>query len=64
MLLMKYDNVGGSMVDWWYMGIGYSNHLIGNEQWMVDFNSRKRTKIICIDDEYLNAKEWEMSELS
>lgn len=55
-LLMASENVGGSMVDWWYIDIGFSNHLTRNKQWLVDFDSGKRTKIICANDEYLNAK--------
>lgn len=34
----------------------YSNHLTGNKQWLVDFDYRKRTKIRCTNDEYMNAK--------
>ncbi|XP_050878744.1 uncharacterized protein LOC127082551 [Lathyrus oleraceus] len=55
-LLMASENVGGSMVDWWYMDTGCSNHLSGNKQWLVNFDSCKRTKIRCDDDKYLNAK--------
>ncbi|XP_050889598.1 uncharacterized protein LOC127094869 [Lathyrus oleraceus] len=53
---MESENVGGSMVDWWYMDIGCSKHLTGNKQWLVDFVYGKRTKISCVNDEYLNAK--------
>lgn len=53
---MVYKNTGEKMVDWWYMDIVYSNHLIGNKQWLIGFDSDKRTKIRCADDEYLNAK--------
>ncbi|XP_050896012.1 uncharacterized protein LOC127102710 [Lathyrus oleraceus] len=35
---------------------GCSNHLIGNEKWLVDFDSRKRTRIRCPDDKYLNVE--------
>ncbi|XP_050876565.1 uncharacterized protein LOC127080280 [Lathyrus oleraceus] len=55
-LLMASANVGGSMVEWWYMDIGFSNHLTRNKQWLVDFDYGKRTKIICANGEYLNAK--------
>ena len=44
------------MVDWRYIDNDYPNHLTGNKQWLVDFGNSKRTKIICVDDEYLNAK--------
>lgn len=44
------------MVDWWYMDIGFSNHLTGNKKWLVNFDSGKRTKIKCTDNKYLNAK--------
>lgn len=53
---MAPENVGGSMVYRWYMSTGCSNHLTGDEQWLVDFDYGKRTKIICVNDEYLNAK--------
>ena len=33
-----------------------SNHLTGNKQWLIDFDSRRRTKIRCADDKYLNAE--------
>ena len=56
MLLMASENVGRSMLDWWYMDIGCSNHLTGNKQWLVDFGYSKRTKIRCDDDEYLNSR--------
>lgn len=42
--------------DWWYMDNGCSNYLIGNKKWMVDFDYRKRTKIRCINDKYLNVE--------
>lgn len=32
------------------------NHLTRNKQPLVDFYYDKRTKIKCVDDEYLNAK--------
>lgn len=38
------------------MDIGSSNHLTGNKQWLIDYDSRKRTNIICVNDKYLNAK--------
>ncbi|XP_050875303.1 uncharacterized protein LOC127078936 [Lathyrus oleraceus] len=39
---------------WWYIDTGCSKHLTGNKKWLVDFDSRKRIKIICADDKYLN----------
>lgn len=56
MLLMAFENEGEKMVDWWYMDIGSSNHLIGNKQWIVDFDSGIKTKIRYADDEYRNAE--------
>ena len=38
------------------MDTDYSNHLTGNKIWLVDLDSRKRTKIICVDDKYLNVE--------
>ena len=38
------------------MDTGCSNHLTGNKQWLTDFNSRRRTKIRCADDKYLNVE--------
>lgn len=35
--------------------------LRGNKQWLIDFDYGKRTKIRCVDDEYLNAKGMGMS---
>ncbi|XP_050897466.1 uncharacterized protein LOC127104322 [Lathyrus oleraceus] len=56
MLLMESENVSVTMVDWWYMDIGCSNHLTRNKQWMVDFDSGRKTNIRCVDDEYLNTE--------
>lgn len=56
MLLMVSENVGGSMVDRWYMDTSCSNNLTRNKQWLVDFDFGKMTKIKCVGDEYLNAK--------
>lgn len=55
-LLMAFENVAGSMVEWWYMDTVCSNYLTGNKQWLVDFDSGKRTQIICVDDEYLDVR--------
>ncbi|XP_050877269.1 uncharacterized protein LOC127081022 [Lathyrus oleraceus] len=55
-LLMASEIDGADLVDWWYMDTGWSNHLIGNKQCMVNFDSRKRTKIICADDKCLNTE--------
>ncbi|XP_050908333.1 uncharacterized protein LOC127121955 [Lathyrus oleraceus] len=55
-LLMASESDGGYLVDWWYMHTGCSNHLTGNKQWLINFDSRKRTKIRCVNDKYLNAK--------
>lgn len=44
------------MVGLWYMDIGCSNHLSGNKQWLIDFDSGRKTKIRYADDEYLNAE--------
>ncbi|XP_050920354.1 uncharacterized protein LOC127137988 [Lathyrus oleraceus] len=50
-------NFGHYPADYWlYMETGFSNHLIGNKQWLVGFDSRKRTKITCGDDKYLNTE--------
>ena len=53
---MASDSDGNCSEDWWYMDTGYSNHLTGNKQWLIDFDSRRRTKIRCVDDKYLNAE--------
>lgn len=55
-LLMASENEGEKMVDWGYMDTGCSNHLTRNNQWLVDFDSGRKTKIICANDEYLNSK--------
>ncbi|XP_050903136.1 uncharacterized protein LOC127115709 [Lathyrus oleraceus] len=55
-LLMASESDGAYLVDWWYTNTACSNHLIGNKQWLFDFDSRKRTKIKCADDKYLNTK--------
>ncbi|XP_050876061.1 uncharacterized protein LOC127079729 [Lathyrus oleraceus] len=55
-LLMVSESNGGYLVDWWYMDIGFSNNLTGNKKWIIDFDSRKRTKIIYVDDKYLNTE--------
>lgn len=56
MLLMDFEFDGAYLVDWWYMGTSFSIHLSRNKQWLVDFEFRKRTKIRCDDDKYLNAE--------
>src|ERR1051325_4626860 len=50
---MSYESYCGYMVDWWYMGIGCSNHKTKIKQWLIDFDSRKRTKFICVGENYL-----------
>ncbi|XP_050877569.1 uncharacterized protein LOC127081346 [Lathyrus oleraceus] len=55
-LLMAYEPDDGYLIAWWYMDIGCSYHLTGNKQWLLDFDSRRRTKNICVDDKYLNSK--------
>ena len=47
---------GRCVADWSYMDTGCSNHLTRNKQWLVDFDSKRRTKIRCADDKYLNAE--------
>ncbi|XP_050900724.1 uncharacterized protein LOC127107480 [Lathyrus oleraceus] len=47
----KFDHFA---VDYWYMNTSCSNHLTGKKQWPIDFDYRRRTKIICADDKYLN----------
>ncbi|XP_050883798.1 uncharacterized protein LOC127087006 [Lathyrus oleraceus] len=54
LMVFEYDDV--YLADWWYMDTGCSNYLTGNKKWLVDFDSEKKTKIICADDKYLNAK--------
>src|ERR1043165_5195550 len=53
---MAFDSDCKLSEEWWYMDTGCSNHLTGNKQWMIDFDSRRRTKIRCADDKYLNAE--------
>lgn len=53
---MASESDGAYLVDQWYMDTGLSNHLTWNKQWLVYFDSRKRTKIRCVDDKYLNAE--------
>ncbi|XP_050896713.1 uncharacterized protein LOC127103504 [Lathyrus oleraceus] len=55
-LLIASESDGRYLVDWWYMYTGCSNHLTGNKLWLINFDYRKRTKIIYADDKYLNAK--------
>ena len=55
-LLMASHSDSASLEDWWYIDCGCSNHLTGNKKWLVDFDSRKRTKIRCADDKHPNAK--------
>lgn len=38
------------------MDIRCSNHVSENKQWLINFDSGRRTKINCVDDEYLAAK--------
>src|SRR3954471_13512024 len=33
-----------------------SNHLTGNKQWLIDFDSERRTKIRYVDDKYVYAE--------
>ncbi|XP_050875953.1 uncharacterized protein LOC127079616 [Lathyrus oleraceus] len=58
-LLIAYESDGGYLVDWWYMDTGCSNHLTENKKWLTNFDSRKRTKIICVNDKYMNVEEME-----
>ena len=53
---MAFENVGENLVELWYMDNGCSNHLTRNKQWLVDFDYGRKTKIICVDDEYLNVE--------
>ncbi|XP_050876317.1 histone H2A.Z-specific chaperone CHZ1-like [Lathyrus oleraceus] len=53
---MASESDGGYLVDWWYMDNSCSNYLTGNKQWLINFDSRKRTKIRYADDKYLNAE--------
>lgn len=53
---MTSESEGEKMVDLWYMDTGFSNHLTGNKKWLVDFDSGKKTKIICADDKYQNVE--------
>jgi transposase InsO family protein len=55
-LLMASESDGRCSSDWWYMDTGCSNHLTGNKLWLIDFDSRRRAKIRCADDKYLNAE--------
>ncbi|XP_058783017.1 uncharacterized protein LOC131657663 [Vicia villosa] len=56
MLLMDFESDGGYWVGLWYMDTGFLNPLSENKQWLIDFNSRKRKKIICPYDKYLNVE--------
>lgn len=38
-LLMASEFDGGYLVDWWYMDIDCSNHLTGNKQRLINFDS-------------------------
>lgn len=44
------------LADWWYMDTDWSNHITGKKRSLVNFDSRKRIEIICVDDKYLNTK--------
>jgi hypothetical protein len=53
---MASNSDSASLEDWWYMDTGCSNHLNRNKKCLIDFESRKKTKIRCADDKYLNAE--------
>ena len=53
---MASESDGRCLADWWYMDTSCSNHLTGNKQWLKDFDSRRRKKIRCVNDKYLNAE--------
>src|SRR3954471_3385560 len=55
-LLMASESDERFLSEWWYMDTGCSNHLTGNKQWLIDFDSERRTKIRCADDKYLYAE--------
>lgn len=57
MLLITSKSDGGYLIYQWYMDTGFSNHLTGNKQWLINFDSRKRTKIRCVEDKYLDTEE-------
>lgn len=56
MLLTVTKNNLEVMVDWWYMDTGCFNRIIGNSQWLINFDSIRMTKIRCDDDKYLVVK--------
>lgn len=55
-LLVAYESDARYLVDWWYMDTSCSNHLTENKQWLINFDSRKRRKIKCANNKYLNAE--------
>lgn len=55
-MLMVTTNDEGVVVDWWYLDTGCSNHLTGNRQWLINYDSSKESRIRCADDEYLVAE--------
>ena len=55
-ILLAFESNNMNSSEWWYIDTGFSNHLNGNKKLLVDFDSRKSTKIICDGDKYLNAE--------
>ncbi|XP_058758550.1 uncharacterized protein LOC131631796 [Vicia villosa] len=56
MILMTFELDNSELSKWWYMDTGCSNHITENKQWLINFDSKKRTKIRCTGDNFLNAK--------
>ena len=56
MLLLASESDDMNSSKWWYMATGCASHLTGNKKWLVDFDSGKSTKIICVVDKYLNVE--------
>lgn len=50
-------NEGKIVSDIWYLDIGCSNHMTGNKDWLVDFDSSKRTSVKCASSKSMVAED-------
>lgn len=55
-VFMITTNEGKIVSDIWYLDTGCSNHMIENKNWLVDFDTRKRTSVKCANNKSMIAK--------
>lgn len=58
-LIMTTTNAKSFNSERWFLGIGYSNLLTGNREWMKEIDTIKTTKVKLVDHRTLTTKEWE-----